>query len=359
MRMRRFDRYIQLVTLRAFVLVAVGLTALFSLLEFVDQLSFVGQGHYHLADAAAYTALLAPARFMQVTPIAMLLACLLGLGGLAKHSELTALQGIGLSEMQIIGAVLRLIVPTIVLLFLVGQFIVPSARHMAQVGRTAALTAGTANAADDSAFWAHGDQQFLGVHRFMNETLGEDIDIYRFDDQGALTQYLHAARATIGADDDWVLADVTRKDIVADQFHTSHQDSMIWHAFLSSRQIRFLSLPPESVPPIALYRYIQDLKRHHLPATRYEQELWSRISTPFAMIALIACAAPFVFGPPRSQNLGYRMAIGIAIAIVFSLGQEITSRLGLLLDLNPAITALTPPILLMLSAAFLFIHTRE
>lgn len=357
--MRRFDRYIQLVTLRAFVLVATGLTALFSLLEFVDQLSLVGQGHYHLADAAAYTALLAPARFMQVTPIAMLLACLLGLGGLAKHSELTALQGIGLSEMQIIGAVLRLILPTIVLLFLVGQFIVPSARHMAQERRMAALTSDTGKADDTTAFWAHGDQQFLGVRRFMNEKLGEDIDIYRFDGQGALTQYLHAAHATIGADDDWKLADVTRKIVVGDQFQTSHQDSMTWHAFLSSRQIRFLSLPPESVPPIALYRYIQDLKRHHLPATRYEQELWSRISTPFAMLALIACAAPFVFGPPRSQNLGYRMAVGIAIAIVFSLGQEITNRLGLLLDLNPAVTALTPPILLMLSAAYLFIHTRE
>lgn len=66
--MKRFDRYIQMVTLRAFLLVALGLTALFSLLEFVDQLAFVGQGHYRLADAAAYTALLGPARFMQLRP---------------------------------------------------------------------------------------------------------------------------------------------------------------------------------------------------------------------------------------------------------------------------------------------------
>jgi lipopolysaccharide export system permease protein len=356
--MKRFDRYIQMVTLRAFVLVAVGLTALFSLLEFVDQLAFVGQGQYRLADAAAYTALLGPARFMQVTPIAMLLACLLGLGGLAKHSELTALQGIGLSEARIIAAVLRLVVPIVVVLFLLAQFVVPTTRQMAQERRTAALASATETDDQGQAFWAHGDQQFLSVRRFRTETQAEEVDIYRFAADGSMTLYLHAARAKIGTDDVWTLEDVTRKDVVADQFSTRHLDSMAWHAFLSSRQIRFLSLPPESVPPVALYRYIQDLKRHHLPAMRYEQELWARISMPFAMLALIACAAPFVFGPPRSQNVGLRMAIGVAIAIVFSLGQEITSRLGLLFDLNPALTALTPSILLMMSAAYVFIHTR-
>lgn len=355
--MKRFDRYIQMVTLRAFLLVAMGLTALFSLLEFVDQLPLVGHGRYRLADAVAYAALLSPARFLQVTPIAMLLACLLGLGGLAKHSELTALQGIGLSETRIIAAVLRLVAPIVVALFLLAQFVVPPTRQMAQERHDNAL-ASVAGERGQS-FWAHGDDQFLSVRRFPVETQAEDVDIYRFAPDGGMTEYLHAAGARIGADDVWMLRDVTRKTLAASQFRTDHLDSLAWPAFLSSRQIRFLSLPPESAPPIALYRYIQDLKRHHLPATRYEQELWERISIPFAMIALIACAAPFVFGPPRAQNVGYRMAIGVAIATVFSLGQEITSRLGLLFDLNPALTALTPSLLLMMSAAYLLITTRD
>ena len=40
--MRRLDRYIEASTLKSLVLVVSGLTALFSLLEFVDQLRDVG-----------------------------------------------------------------------------------------------------------------------------------------------------------------------------------------------------------------------------------------------------------------------------------------------------------------------------
>ncbi|MBB2200564.1 LPS export ABC transporter permease LptG [Gluconacetobacter tumulisoli] len=356
--MKRFDRYIQLVTLRVFLLVATGLVALFSLLEFVDQMAFVGQGHYRVGDAFEYTLLLVPARFMQVTPISMLLACLLGLGGLAKHSELTALQGIGLSEARIVGAALRLVVPIVAVLFLIGQFVVPPAQQLAQARRTAALSS-VETASDGDALWAHsGNEEFLSVHSFGNGTTPEDIDIYAFGTDGGLRQAIHARNADIGADGTWLLHDVTRKDITSDLFHTDRLDTLPWHSFLTMQQIHFLTLPPESVPPVALWRYIRHLKRLHQPATRYEQELWARISIPFAMIGLIACAAPFVFGPPRSQNLGYRMAVGVAIAIVFSLGQEITSRLGVLFDLNPALTALTPAALLMISAAYLFIHTR-
>ena len=47
--MKRLDRYIEASTFRSLVLVASGLTGLFSLLEFVDQLRDVGQGHYQVS----------------------------------------------------------------------------------------------------------------------------------------------------------------------------------------------------------------------------------------------------------------------------------------------------------------------
>ena len=55
--MTLLDRYIEATALRAIVLVAATLTTLFSLLEFVEQLASVGQGHYRVIDAFVYVVL--------------------------------------------------------------------------------------------------------------------------------------------------------------------------------------------------------------------------------------------------------------------------------------------------------------
>ena len=71
------------------------------------------------------------------------------------------------------------------------------------------------------------------------------------------------------------------------------------------------------------------------------------------MVAMVLIAAPMVFGSPRSRG-GQRLARGVALAIVFSLAQQILGRLGQLLDLSPAATALAPALLVLAAAIALF-----
>ena len=52
--MTLLERYIAVATVKALGVVSAGLTSLFSLLEFVDQLHDVGKGHYRLIDALFY-----------------------------------------------------------------------------------------------------------------------------------------------------------------------------------------------------------------------------------------------------------------------------------------------------------------
>jgi lipopolysaccharide export system permease protein len=69
---------------------------------------------------------------------------------------------------------------------------------------------------------------------------------------------------------------------------------------------------------------------------------------------MIMITAPFVFGPPRSQSGGQQITIGAIFGIVFSLCQQITRHLTLLLGLSPAATSLVPPLALMGLAVYLF-----
>ncbi len=357
--MALLGRYVEAATFRTSALVAATLTALFSLLEFVEQLASVGQGRYHVGDAVAYVLLTAPHRLLQVAPVSMLLGSLLALGLLDRNLELTAMRGLGFSENRIMGRIVRLAVPIVVVLFLLAEFVIPAAQRLAQERRSAALTSLTALRGDDS-FWAQGDGQYLSVQKFEDGNIPRDIDIYAFDATGRLTSFIHADRADVGATGTWLLTGVIRKRTVESAtFETERLTSYSWHSFISAKQTQLLILPPESMPPIALYRYVRGLKQRHQQATRYEQELWSKLSIPFSIAAMIMIAAPFAFAPPRAHNLGRQITIGAAIGIVFSLAQQITDHLDLLLDLNPAATALAPSLLLMVLAVALFRHSHR
>jgi lipopolysaccharide export system permease protein len=352
--MTPLDRYVGAAALRAFVLVALALTALFSLLEFVEQLSSVGQGHYGLSNALTYVVLTAPARLLQVTPVAMLLGCLLALGAFARNSELIALLSLGISEIRIVGAILKLAVPVVVVLFLMAEFVIPPTQQLAQAERAAALSS-AAPPRSDTSFWAQGNHQYLNVQQFDSVNAARNIDIYAFANDGSLTSFIHADRADIKPDGTWSLIDVVKKRVLDDsEFETEHLPTLSWSSFVSPAQIQFLMLPPETMPPIALYRYVHALAQRHQQAIRYEQELWRKVSIPFSIVAMILIATPFVFGPPRAQSTGRQITIGAVFGIVFSLSQQIAGHLDLLLDLNPMVAALAPSLLLMALASYLF-----
>jgi lipopolysaccharide export system permease protein len=350
-RMILLDRYLQLATLKVLVLAGAGLTTLFSLLELVDQLHDVGKGRYHLVDAFAYVLLTAPGRLLQLMPVSMLLATLFALGGLASHNELTVMRATGVSALRIIGSVFKLTGPVLIVLFLAAQFVIPRAQQLAQAERTSRLAASSAPLRTDNSFWAQGDNTYVDVRRFDHGNVPANVYIYVFGTTGKLTTFMHAGRADVRPDGTWLLSDVLRRRFSDSGSETDRLASLSWRSFLRPRQVPLLILPPESMPPVELYQYVSDLERRHQPAARYAQELWTKIAIPFAMAAMIIIAVPFVFGSLRAHGTGQRVMIGAMIGIVFSLVQQMTSYLGLLLHLNPALAA-TVPSLIFIAAAF-------
>ncbi len=340
------SRYLEAATLRAFAGVAAALTALFSLLEFVEQLASVGQGGYRVADALAFVALTAPGRMLQLMPVSMLLASLLALGPLARTSELTAMLALGISERRVVGTVLRLLVPIVAVLLLLAEFVIPPAQQMAQDRRADALGLSASGPSSDSV-WAHDGREYLDVERFEHGRVPVGIDIYSFEPDGSLASLVHAARGTIGPAGTWALDDVSRRTLDGAQFRVEHLARLDWHSFIQPGQLGFLTLPPDSLPPFALLRHIRKMRKQHQNAVRFERALWNRAAIPLSMAAMALIAAPLVFGAPRLQGNGQRLARGIGVGIVFSLFQQITGRLGELLAAGPAVTALAPPLVLL------------
>ena len=351
--MTLLDRYVETATLEVLGLVSAGLTTLFSLLEFVEQLHDVGKGSYQLGDALLYVLLTIPERLLQLMPVSMLLATLFALGTLASHNELTVMRATGIPPHRIVGWVFRLAAPVVLTLFLAAEFVIPPAQQLAQAGRLSKLSSAPVPFRSANGFWAHGDLQYLNVSRFEHGNVPKDIYVYTFAGDGKLQTLIQADSAEVRPDGNWLLTGVLIKRFTDTGIQIEREAALPWHCFLRPQQVPLLILPPESMPPVALYQYVRDLERRHQPALRYAQTLWAKVDIPLAMAAMIMIGVPLVFGPRRTHGTGQRIMVGAMIGIVFSLVDQITSYLGVLFGLSPALTATVPSFALMAVALHL------
>jgi lipopolysaccharide export system permease protein len=338
--------YIRVRTIKAFGLIALALTGLFSLLEFVEQLASVGDGNFHVWNALAYVVLTIPGRLLQVTPASMLLGSLLSLSALARSSELTAMQSVGIAESTIVRPVLELTLPLVAILFLIAQFVVPPAELLADKQRSDALYPADSPPPTIS-LWAASDRTYLNVARFGKRERPVGIEIYSFKPDGSLAEIIHADMGAAGPDGTWLLSGVSRKHMVQGQLETENLAHLPWKSFISPKQMRFLSLPLDSVPPIALFAHLRKLKKIHVRAPRFEHELWAKLSIPVSMVAMILVTSRLVFGPARTHSIASDLAWGVGFVLVFSLAQQIVGSAGILLNLPPALCSLTLPLLVI------------
>ncbi|MBV8784251.1 MAG: LptF/LptG family permease, partial [Gammaproteobacteria bacterium] len=100
------DRYLMRSILGSVALVVSVLLALGALFTFIDQQEDIGSGNYTALGAFWYTLLNLPLQAFELLPISALIGALLGLGSLARGSELTVIRATGVSVLRLAGMAL-------------------------------------------------------------------------------------------------------------------------------------------------------------------------------------------------------------------------------------------------------------
>ena len=95
--MNILDRYIMRSILGSVLMVVAVVLVLGALFVFIDQQDDIGIGHYTALEALWYTLLNLPQQAFELLPITVLIGSLLGLGSLARGSELTVIRATGVS----------------------------------------------------------------------------------------------------------------------------------------------------------------------------------------------------------------------------------------------------------------------
>lgn len=347
--MKIFFRYLSTELLRGYLLVTIILVGLFSLITLADELDQVNQGVYGMADAFLFTLMTAVKQSYDLLPVIVLLGTVFALGMLAGSGQLVAIRALGASRRDLFVMVLQTALVLIVTGLLLAQFGIPQLEQKAWSMRAEKMSA-ESSLFGGQGLWARDGYRFLNVRGFDMGRIPRAISVYEFSPEHGLVTYMHAESARILPDRQWQLQNVWVKQSGGQQHAASFHDSLLWQTFLDDQQLGALSIPPESLAPTDLYRYIRDLQQRGQASERYALALWRQLSVPVAAFLMALIAVPVATGSNRSSTAAKRIMQSSAVGLLFYLLSTAISYLGLLADSNAALTTFGPLLLLALAA---------
>ncbi|MFZ2630381.1 MAG: LPS export ABC transporter permease LptG [Desulfosalsimonadaceae bacterium] len=355
--MKILDLYIGRTLTRHFLLVLFALCFMLSLFEFFDQMDDVGRGAYHYKDAFFFVLFTLPSRILDLIPESMLLGSIIALGLMADNNEFLALRAGGISMWRICWSVLTTAALLVVVAGIIAEFIAPPLDHHARIQRQAAL-AGKDIIFSNGGFWVNEKPFFIHVRNIRNNGSPSDIDIFEWDQDGRLRVFTYAREADTTKDKEWVLKDIVQKTITDHEISSRSVGALPLKLFMRSEQLAIQEFPPESLSPSDLYQYARVMETRGQNADQYKMVFWQRVTTPFAMFAMILISLTFVFGPTRGTSVGYKIMMGAIVGIALHFINQIFGLIGLYFGVNPAITTMTPIVIILCFALWRLSHSQ-
>ncbi len=356
--MKILGRYlVGTVLLYSFMALGVFLT-LGGLLTFIGQQDDIGIGDYGAADALLYSLLNVPQQAFEVMPIAVLIGAILGLGALARGSELVVIRAAGVSVRRVAlwvgagGLILTLLAAAL------GEYVAPPLQKFARQQRAFSKFADVSFASSGSA-WVKDGNMMISVEEQTGEGLFGGLFVFRFDDPQRLGSVAQAARATVAADGrQWQLEGYRETRFEDGRVEATRTARTMLTTRADPGFLGLAASEPRQLPSLALFRLISHLRANDLETRTYEFALWSRIARLCSIVLVAMFALPFAFGPLRTSGAGARLVIGVLIGVAFFLMQRTLESGAIVFDVDPIVLAWIPTATLALLTGVVLARTR-
>lgn len=351
------DQYLARTVIAYSGMVLAVLLTLGTLFTFITQQDDIGVGSYGTADALLFSLLNLPQQAFELMPIAVLIGSLLGLGALARGSELIVLRASGLSIARLavsvaLGGVVLLIVAA-----LLGEAVAPPLQKLARQQRAFSKFADVSFAGSGSAWVKDGDT-VLSVEEQSGDNLFGGIFVFEID-HTRLRSVGRAQRASVAPDrPGWSLQGYAETRFEgggtrAESLRVKQLSTRVDPGFIG-----LAVTEPRQLPSPGLLRLIQYNRANGLETRNYEFAFWSRIARTCAIAVVALLAIPFALGPMRSSGAGARMVIGILIGVAFFLLQRTLESGTVVFNLDPMLLAWVPTSLLATLTLILLLRAR-
>lgn len=362
--MRIFNRYFWQETSINIFMIMLGLLAMFSFFDLIQELDSLGHGDYGITKMLMFVVLSIPGHIYDVVPVAVLVGMMVSLGTLARNSELVVMRVSGLSTFDIGLSLIKVGLLFTVITFLVGELITPVSEKMAQRLRIKA-TDSVITQDFKSGLWVKDGKSFVNVENVLPDATLMNVHIYEFDENFRLRSISMAKQASY-ENDQWGLKEVTQtkfnyeKRIENNSVKTQFFNKANWKSLIRPELLNVLLVAPEKMSAWNLYEFINHLEINKQKATRYQVALWAKMTYPLACMVMVILALPFGFIQQRSSGTSAKLFIGVLLGIVYQIMNRIFIHVGVLNDWPPLISAIIPTILFLLAGlSMLFVVERR
>jgi len=331
----------------AVLLVVVGLDLVSALLDQLDDLN----EHYTFGAILEYLLLTTPRRIYEFIPLSSRVGCLIGLGMLATHSELTVMRAAGFSTRRILLAVFKPVVVLAVFALILGQFIAPYTEQRAQSLKALAQAGGGA-LSSRYGIWHREDRLFIHINAVEPGGVIHGVTRYRFDESRQLVQ---SSYARIGRYEEglWQLRDVNTTEFGEGLIRTRQQAQESWQSGLNPDLLSVIVVEPVDLPISGLWSYSSYLQAQGVNADTYLLAFWTKLLQPLAIMALVLIGVSFIFGPLRSVTIGQRVIAGVVFGLMFKFAQDLLGTASTVFGFPPFIAVLLPVLLCVLAGGWL------
>jgi lipopolysaccharide export system permease protein len=351
------DRYIVRSILGFVFMVMAVFLLLGGLFVFIDQQGDIGVGHYTAVDALYYTLLNLPQQAFELLPITVLIGSLLGLGSLARGSELTVIRATGVSIGRLSSAALIAGVVLIGIEVLLGEYLAPPLQVVAREEKAFAKYTNISFGGGGGA-WVRDGNLILNVARQSGQRQFGSMQIFQLSPDHHLVALGHAVNATVGADKKWLLGDYTESRFTDDSVVAQAPGQRILQSNVTAGFLGLAAQDPNQLTNRSLWQLIQYSRTNSLDANRYVFAFWSRIARTMAIAFSVLLAIPFVLGSLRSAGAGTRTLMGLLLGICFFLLQRLIESGTIVFALNPLVLAWIPTAALGMVTLLLLARAR-
>jgi lipopolysaccharide export system permease protein len=358
--MRLLDGYIVRAILGPVAIVMSVLLVLGGLFLFIGQQDDIGQGSFTAVDAAVFVLLNLPQQAWELLPLSTLVGSLVGLGALARGSEITVIRATGISPIRIAASALIAAMLLIGIEVALGEFIAPQLQLAAKQKKAFSKFSDVTFGKEGSGAWVRDGNLILSAARQSGERQFGGMMVFELSPDHRLTAIGHADRATSGAgNSDWILrgyeesrftkerrAGGTELETVHDRVLTRPVGERKLESRVSAEFLGLAVSNPNELQITSLYRLVRYYQQNSLDARPYIFAFWSRIARTLAIAFAVLLAVPFVLGSLRSAGAGARTMVGMMLGVGLFLLQRLIESGTLVFNLNPVILAWLPTTLL-------------
>lgn len=351
------DRYLATSIIRSTLLVLLLLLGMDFFIQMANEMMEMGRGNYGIWQAFQCVLYGLPSDVYDFFPMAGLIGTLLGLSGLATHSELLVMEVAGMSRGRIVGSVLVTIFGLVLTTTMVGESAGPHLLNRAHGIKIIAKSGGQAIHTTQG-LWFRDGNAFIHVTHITGGHELQGISRYSFDSSNQLKKVAHAQQGSY-VHKQWRVTDVRETTLAGNHTRVQKKAVDFWPLQLKPELLKATQVDPKAMTLPQLSQLIHYKKANNVRYEAAALAYWQRMLAPLAMCIMMFLAVPFVFGPLRNATLGLRMVAGILLGFSFYTVNQFLGPMSLVYRFPPLVGALVPLLCFTALGVFMMLRLRR